>query len=238
MKTENGFSIIIPTFQEAKNIPQLIERIANVNFNNRPFEVLLIDDNSQDGTVEIVDDLCQKYSWLKLIVRQQKQNLSLSVFAGFDRAHYPILITIDADLSHPPEKIPEILHILDEEKVDMILGSRYMPGGSTDEVWPITRKIGSYLAAQLARIILQCNLTDPLSGFVAIRKSTYQARDQLDIIGWKWGLELIMKCHCYAIREIPIHFSQRQKGYSKLNIKIALNYLQHLFRLWKYRSFS
>lgn len=230
-----GFSLIIPTYCEVKNIPMLIERIATVNFGNRPFEVLLIDDNSNDGTVELVHGLQKKYPWLRLIVRQQARDLSYSVLEGFREARYPLLITIDADLSHPPEKIPEMLMALTQPGVDLVLGSRYVLGGSMDEIWPLSRKIASRLAAGLAQLILFNNIKDPLSGFVAIRKSTLFAGDSFDFIGWKWGLELMIKCHCKQIREVPIHFSQRQHGKSKLNMKTALLYFQHIQKLALYK---
>jgi dolichol-phosphate mannosyltransferase len=235
MKNEENFSIVIPTFQEAKNIPDLIDRISKVDFAGRTFEVLIIDDRSEDGSVEIVERLRAQYPWLRMIVREAKRDLSQSVIDGFHDAKYPILVTLDADLSHPPEKLPEILEALSQPGVEVVLGSRYVPGGSMDEVWPLSRKIVSRLAAWVARVLLGVRLKDPLSGLVAIRKNTLLAGDPLSIIGWKWGLEIMIKCHCKKVVEVPIHFSQRKYGSSKLNFKIAMNYFQHIKRLAIYK---
>jgi dolichol-phosphate mannosyltransferase len=232
IENKDAFSIIIPTYQEAKNLPGLAERIANVNFGNRDFEVILADDNSEDGTPQIVEKLSKKHPWLKLLTRHnKKRDLSESILDGFKAARYPILITMDADLSHPPEKIPEMLTILEDPKVDAVIGSRYIKGGSTDPTWPITRVLTSRFAALIARVLLFTRARDPLSGFLAIRQKTIQAGAPLKPIGWKVGLEIIIKCHCKNIREIPIHFSQRLHGSSKLNLRISADYLHHVARL-------
>jgi len=231
----NDFSIIIPTFHEAMNIPELARRIAAVNFGERLFEVLLIDDNSNDGSLEIVNELAKQYPWLKMIVRREGRDHGQSIITGFQQASYPVLITMDADLSHPPEKIPFMLAMLDEARVDVVLGSRYVRGGSIDNKWPFFRKISSKLAAWISRLVLAGRIRDPLSGFLAIRKTTWQNGDPLTPIGWKIGLELMVKCHCKNIREIPIHFSERCLGKSKLNFEISFVYLYHVMKLVKYK---
>lgn len=235
---DNHFTIIIPTYHEAANIPELAKRIANVNFGERSFEVLLIDDNSEDGSLEIVKQLSLQYPWLKMIVRNQERDLSQSVIKGFESANHPILVTMDADLSHPPEKIPLMLAILDQPNIDIVIGSRYVKGGSVDQTWPFIRKLTSLAAAFIARIVLLSHVKDPLSGFLVVKKSTFTAGDTLTPIGWKIGLELMVKCHCKNIREIPIHFSQRRLGKSKLNFKISINYLRHILQLLRYKIWN
>lgn len=230
LKNEN-FSIIIPTYQEAKSIPELVQSLAAVNFGDRKFEVILADDNSQDGTVELVQHLSVEYPWLKLLTRKKPRDLSLSILDGCHAAIYPILITMDADLSHPPEKINEMLAILEDKTVDAVIGSRYVKGGSTDPSWPMTRVFTSKLGALLARILLSIPIKDPLSGFLAIRKQKLLSGGVLKPIGWKIGLEIIIKCHCKNVREIPIHFSQRRHGHSKLTFRISFDYLHHVVRL-------
>ncbi|MBX3709890.1 MAG: polyprenol monophosphomannose synthase [Gammaproteobacteria bacterium] len=239
-KLENismDFTIVIPTYHEVENIPELVKRISNVNFGNRAFEVLLVDDNSQDGTVELVNSLTKKYSWLQFILRDGKKSLSQSVITGFENARYPLIITMDADLSHPPEAIPTMLDLLAQPQVDIVIGSRYISGGSIDHKWPLRRKLASWLAAFIARLLLMSKTRDPLSGFIAIRKETLMSAGPLKSIGWKIGLEIMVKCHCKNIREIPIHFSQRRLGMSKLNLKISLEYLYHIIQLTYYKIF-
>ncbi|HEX2548759.1 MAG TPA: glycosyltransferase, partial [Gammaproteobacteria bacterium] len=141
------FSIIIPTYQEAKNIPGLIQRITHINFEPRQFELIIVDDNSNDGTKEMMGQLMNKYMWLRLIVRNKTKCLSQSVIEGIENAKFPLCVIMDADLSHPPEKIPELLERLQNPHAELVIGSRYIAGGSSDENWPLARKIVSRLAA-------------------------------------------------------------------------------------------
>lgn len=233
-----NFSIIVPTFHEAKNIPELIKRIAEVNFGPRAFEVILVDDKSNDGIEEVVQSLQIQFPWLRLIVRKGERGLSESILDGFKAAKYPILITLDADLSHPPEKIPEMLLTLEQPGVDVVIGSRYIKGGSSDELWPIVRKGLSRLGALIARILIGVPVKDPLSGFMAIRGKMLKPDIKLQPIGWKIGLEIMVKCRCKQIREIPIHFAQRTVGVSKLNFNVMIKYLHHLTQLICFKLFS
>ncbi|MCD6039171.1 MAG: Undecaprenyl-phosphate mannosyltransferase [Gammaproteobacteria bacterium] len=233
-----NFSIVIPTFHEARNIPELVKRIAHIDFGTRIFEVILMDDDSQDGIEEIVETLQGQYAWLKLIIRKGKKGLSESVLEGFEQANYPVWIVMDADLSHPPEKIPEMLAALAQSQVDLVIGSRYIHGGSSDEMWPIVRRALSHLAAFVARIVIGLSINDPLSGFLALKRETFYAGAKLEPIGWKIGLEIMVKCRCKQIQEIPIHFTQRTQGASKLSLKVIINYLRHLSRLIKFKISS
>ena len=239
IENKDGFSIIIPTYHEAKNLPLLAKRIAAVDFGKRDFEVILADDNSQDNTIAVVEELSTHYPWLKLLTRHgKKRDLSDSIIDGFNLASYPILITMDADLSHPPEKIPAMLACLADPAVDAVIGSRYVKGGSTDPSWPMIRVFTSRFAALIARVLLSTPAKDPLSGFLAIRLKTLLAGGRLKPIGWKIGLEIIIKCHCNNIQEVPILFSQRRHGTSKLNFKISLDYLHHVVRLMCHKMFA
>lgn len=229
------FSIIIPTYREARNIPELVKRIAGLNFAKGTFEVILVDDPSQDGMEEVVGHLQGQYDWLRLLTRKGPRSLSAAALEGFQKARYDILFLMDADLSHPPEKIPEMLAALAEPQVDFVIGSRYVQGGSADERWPVTRKISSRFAALLAQLLISRRIQDPLSGFFALRKTTLQQADPLKPIGWKIGLELLLKCHCKNIKEIAIHFSERLHGKSKFNLKVASDYLRQVMQLFLYR---
>jgi len=235
---DHNFSIVIPTFQEAKNISVLIKRIAAIDFGTRAFEVILSDDNSQDGTDEVVQLLTAQYPWLRLLKRRGEKDLSQSVIDGIRKTHYPICVTLDADLSHPPEKIPDMLAALEKPNIDLIIGSRYIKGGSSDELWPLSRLWLSRAAAMLARLLLAVPAKDPLSGFLVFRKKTFFSGAPLEPIGWKLGLEFIIKCRCKNITEIPIHFAERVAGTSKVNLAVGINYIKHLQRLIWFKLFA
>lgn len=237
-QTEN-FSIIIPTLREAKNISILINRIASLFISfQQLFEVIIVDDCSQDGIEMVVAQLQRQFHWLRLIVRRDSRSLSASALEGFSKAQYPLLVLMDADLSHPPEKIPEMLAALASPEVDFVIGSRYVLGGSTDAIWSVPRKVISRFSAWFAQLLLPLPIKDPLSGFFAFRKASLAKAEYLNPVGWKIGLEIMLKCHCKQIKEIPIHFSDRLYGKSKLSIKVISEYLRHMSRLVFYKIFS
>lgn len=238
MPITTAFSLVIPTYKEAKNIPELTKRIAAVDFAGRAFEVIMMDDNSEDGTKNIIADLQQVYPWLKLVTRTKDKGLSAAVIDGFTMARYPQLVCMDADLSHPPEKIPELLAALENDSADMVIGSRYIAGGSADGKWPIARKGISFVAAFAARSLLPINVQDPLSGFFAVKRDKCFSGGKLEAIGWKICLEIMIKANCKRIKEIPIHFSKRFEGYSKLNSKVIMSYLKQLRLLAAYKMQS
>jgi len=237
--SSQGFSIIIPVLKEAGNIPRLLKRISRIQFEDGNFEVILIDDNSQDGTVELVSYLKIQYSWLKLIVRQEDRSWAKSVLEGVRCALYPLLIFMDADLSHPPEKIPQMLALLKQPDVDMVIGSRYVQQGGIDKKWPFYRSVISRLAAGVIKPLLPSSIKDPLSGFIAIKKENHAVNGHAwNPIGAKMGLEILVKSPIKNIVEIPIYFEQRKQGSSKLlNMKMALLYLKQVNRLWTYKLF-
>jgi dolichol-phosphate mannosyltransferase len=224
-------SIIVPTFREAENILPLIERIEAVRAAHAlDLEVVMVDDNSADGTEEAVAALGRE--WVRLIVRRTERGLSSAVLEGYRQARGNIFIVIDADLSHPPEKIPEVIAEL-EQGADFVLGSRYVAGGSTGEDWGFFRWVNSKVATWLALPFTR--VKDPMSGFYAIRRETWENAAPLNPIGYKIGLEILVKGRCKNVREVPIHFSQRLHGESKLNLAEQLRYLQHLRRLARFK---
>ena len=236
---ETTFTIIIPTYQEAKNIPALVARIAALQFPPESFEVYLMDDDSQDGIVEVVQQLKQQYPWLKLIVRQHDRSWANSVLQGIKLARFSNLIFMDADLSHPPENIPDMLALLNKPNVDMVIGSRYMQGGGVDDKWPLYRRAISRLATMIIRPLLPGPIKDPLSGYLAIKRERYAMNgESWKPIGTKIGLEIIVKSYIKNIIEIPIYFSQRQYGESKLmSMKIARSFVKQIASLWGYKLF-
>jgi dolichol-phosphate mannosyltransferase len=139
---------------------------------------------------------------------------------------------MDCDLSHPPERIPQMILALAAGQ-QMAIGSRYVPGGSTDDDWGLLRWFNSLVATLLARPLTAAR--DPMSGFFAMRRRDFEAAKNLNPIGYKIALELIVKCGIENIAEIPIHFSDRRFGQSKLSINEQLKYIQHLRRLYIYK---
>lgn len=224
-------SIIVPTYHEAPNVPELVARIERVReANGLDLEVIFMDDDSRDGIVEAVAAL--EKSWTRVVVRTANRGLSPAVIDGFREARGEVLFVMDADMSHPPEKIPEMLAMLDSGH-DFVLGSRYVPGGSTDDQWGILRWINSRVATLFALPLT--SVRDPMSGFFALRRATFEQADALNPVGYKIGLELLVKCRCRNVREVPIHFSKRAHGESKLSLKEQLRYLEHVRRLYTYR---
>lgn len=222
----------MPTYREAENIPVLISRVKAVARAHRlEVELLVVDDRSDDGTAEAVRRAGE--DWVTLVVREGARSLSLAVLEGLRRAKHEILLVMDADLSHPPEAIPRLLDALNEPGADFVLGSRYAPGGTTDPRWGAGRRLNSLLARLLARPLMPAR--DPTSGFLALRRERFLAARELRPVGYKIGLELFVKCDCRTVREVPIHFSERLHGTTKLRVRQRLEYLEHLRRLWGYR---
>ncbi len=168
----------------------------------------------------------------RIIVRTENRGLSPAVIDGFRAAKNPVLVCMDCDLSHPPEQIPNLILGL-ESGQQMVLGSRYVSGGSTDDDWGFLRWLNSRVATLLARPLTK--VRDPMSGFFALRRSTFLHARDLNPIGYKIALELIAKCGIQNVGEIPIHFTDRLHGESKLTFKEQLKYLQHLRRLYIYK---
>lgn len=228
-----ALSVIIPAYCEAENLPVLVPRLCAVlEAHSISVEIIIVDDNSPDATRAVCAQLERQYPVI-LHQRLTERGLSSAVVHGMNRASGQFLLIMDADLSHPPEKIPEMMAAFDEPTVDFVIGSRYVPSGSTDETWGIFRWLNSRFATLLARPFTTA--CDPMAGFFAIRQTTYQNSEKLRPIGYKIGLELIVKCGCKNVKEVPIHFSDRLHGESKLNFREQLYYLQHLCRLAKYK---
>lgn len=226
-----GISIVVPTYCEVDNIPPLIARIAAVReVYDLTLEVIFADDNSRDGSVEAVT--AAGYDWAQILVRTEDRGLSASVLDGFRLARYDTLVCMDCDLSHPPEVIPKMILGL-EAGQQMVLGSRYVPGGSTDDDWGFGRWLNSVIATVMARPLT--NVRDPMSGFFALRRADFVTARHLNPVGYKVALEIIVKCGFENVGEVPIHFTDRVHGESKLTLKQQLQYIQHLRRLYLYR---
>jgi len=226
-------SIVVPTYKEAENLPHVTKAIANA-FAGRDwrYEILFIDDDSQDGSEEICARLSETDP-VRIIVRKGERGLATAVIHGIEISAGDIVVVMDADLSHPASAIPEMVERLQTGQSDFVLGSRYVEGGTIHDDWSLFRKLNSIIPSLLARPL--CHLEDPMSGFFAIRRSDMPESSLLSPIGYKIALEIFVKGEFQHASEVPIHFADRQYGESKLSLKEQLNFLRHLVRLYAYK---
>jgi dolichol-phosphate mannosyltransferase len=226
-------SIVVPTYKEAENLPHLSRAIADsLRPEGLAYEVLFIDDDSQDGSEEIVAEL-SKSQPVRIIVRKDERGLATAVIHGIEAAAGDFIVVMDADLSHPASAIPGMVEQLHSGESDFVLGSRYVEGGTIHNEWTVFRKLNSIVPSLLARPL--CHLKDPMSGFFAIRRSDMPDPSRLSPVGYKIALEIFVKGRFHHASEVPIHFADRQFGQSKLSLKEQLNFLRHLARLYAYK---
>ncbi len=224
------FSIVIPTYNEAGGIERLIEAVDAVFKQNAlDGEMVVVDDNSPDGTGAIVDRLSERYP-VRCLHRPGKLGLSSGVIDGwkFARPESEALGAMDADFSHDPRVITQMVRAL-ENGYDLAIGSRYVPGGGIEN-WPWRRKVTSLVAIALAKPLTP--IRDITSGFFMVRRSALEGVE-LDPIGFKIGLEVIAKARYRKAIEVPYVFTDRVAGSSKLNQGEILNYLRQLGRIYR-----
>ena len=230
--TPRRVSIIVPTYREAANIPILVDRVQDaLAASGTEWELILVDDDSGDGSDRIVADLAKTCPVRLETRRDLPRDLSLSVLRGFQLARFDTLVVLDADLSHPPERIARLLAALDGE-CDMVVGSRYIPGGTVDCNWSWWRLMNSRLATALTAPLTSCS--DPMSGFFAVRRQALPERPVLDPIGYKIGLELMVRGQL-CVKDVPIDFADRAAGHSKVSSRVRVEFLRQLYRLYRFR---
>ena len=228
-----SISIIVPTYREAENLRPLTRRVFGaLREAGLDAELIIVDDNSCDGSAEIVDELRGRYP-VRIVVRTAERGLSSAVLRGFAEARHDILVVLDADLSHPPEVIPELVRCIHRGNADFVIGSRYVTGAHIEANWSFLRRLNSWAATLLARPLTP--VRDPMSGFFALPRTTLNRAAPLDPIGYKIALELMVKARCRTCVEVPITFADRTAGASKLTFAQQARYLRHLTRLYWYR---
>jgi dolichol-phosphate mannosyltransferase len=219
-----ALSIVVPTYNERDRLADLVAAIfAAYAAADLHGELIIVDDNSPDGTGALADDLATRHA-IQVIHRRGKLGLGTAVVAGFDRATAPIVGVIDADLSHPPDLLPRMLTAMERSAADVVIASRYIAGGGTRN-WPVSRLMMSRLACLLARPLTP--VRDATSGYFLIRRDLARGV-QIAAGGFKICLELLVRGRPRSVVEIPYVFTGRTAGESKMNVKEATGYLQQL----------
>ena len=222
-------SIIIPTYNEKENIKKLIVSINKILKKNK-HEIIIVDDNSPDGTGKTVDELSKKYP-VKCIHRTGKLGLASAVIDGFKTAKGLIIGVMDADFSHDINVIPKLIRPIINNEAELTIGSRYIKEGGIEN-WPLKRKIISRGATLLSLPLTK--IKDPMSGFFFLKKEVIEGIE-LNAKGYKILLEIIVKGSYDKVKEIPYTFVDRKSGKSKLNKSEYIDYLKNLFNLIKYK---
>jgi len=236
-------SIVIPTYNEAENIIDLLESIKKNIGNSVLAEIIVVDDNSPDGTGKLVDSYIKKNESnnlqgsslvsVRTIHRKQKEGLIQAVLQGIEFSFGEHVLVMDADFSHPPETIPKIIEKLQKNDNCIIVASRYIKGSSI-EGWTLKRRLLSLGANSIARLSLNIgNIKDPMSGFFAFRKNSIK-NIQFNTKGYKILLELLVKDRKNKVIEIPYVFTDRKIGKSKMDYMTALHYLQSIWKLYRH----
>jgi len=223
-------SVIIPTYNESENLPILLERVSTA-LRDLDHEVVIVDDDSPDGTWRIAEDLTATYPTLRVIRRIDAKGLSSAVTTGMLQATGRVLAVMDADLQHDEGILPEMHHQVANEGHDVAVGSRETEGGSYGE-WSTSRKLVSFGAKLLAKWALGPQVKDPMSGFFAISRNYFQKTvDKVNPSGFKILLEFLARGSNPSTVEVGYTFRKRLHGETKLNASIAIEYLLALIDL-------
>lgn len=229
----NTISIIVPTYNERESIINFLEEtITQLSLNNITADVIVVDDNSPDGTADLVENFSKNHSNVILAKRKGKMGLASACIHGFNLSKSKIIGVMDGDLSHAPKALPYLLNPLIYNLCDITVGSRYIPGGRVLN-WPLRRYMISRTAGFLGSMLT--TVKDVTSGFFFFKREVID-NIHLDPIGFKICLEILVKGNYQTIMEVPFTFSDRVTGKSKMGAKEIFLYLQHLYRLYKYKQ--
>lgn len=213
--------VVVPTYDEHDNLEPLLDR---THASAAAADVLVVDDNSPDGTGRLADELARDRAWLHVLHRPGKQGLGVAYLAGYGwglSRDYDVFVQLDADLSHLPEQIPELVEALVADGgADVVLGTRWMPGGAVEN-WPRHREWLSRGGNRYTRVLLGLPLRDATGGFRAFRRSTLEGLDLHEVAsaGYCFQVDLARRAVAagFDVREVPIRFVERIRGESKMN---------------------
>ena len=226
-------SIVIPTFNEKENLEELLRRVDS-SLRGIDYEVVIVDDNSPDGTAEEALKLSERYP-VRVMLRAERSGLSSAVLDGMKMARGDIICVMDADLQHPPELLKELYERILEG--DIVIASRYVKGGSV-EGWSFLRRLISRASILLARLLIPKvrGIRDTSSGYFMIKRECLDP--EINPRGFKILLEILAKTECTRIYEVPYSFGLRKHGESKLGLSTMINYLLQLLELSPFIKFS
>jgi dolichol-phosphate mannosyltransferase len=226
-----ALSIVVPTYNERDRLPDLVAALFRAYAaEGMDAELVIVDDNSPDGTGAVADELARQHR-IKVIHRPGKLGLGTAVIEGFDAASAQIVGVIDADMSHPPPLLPRMFAIMRQTSADVVIGSRYIPGGGTHN-WPVGRLVLSRAACLMARGLTP--VRDATSGLFLIRRDIARGV-RISAGGFKICLELLVRGRPGSVVEVPYVFEGRTAGESKMNLKEAVGYIEQLKDLHRFK---
>ena len=236
-KNNAQVSIIIPTYNESQNIIQILKSIKDNLPKNINTQAIVVDDNSPDGTGKVVDDYLKNLKkitnyTIEIIHRKTKDGLGSAILKGIQQAKGDMIVVMDSDFSHPPQIIPKLVESIKKYQCDIAVASRYISGGKI-QGWSLKRKLMSKFATLIAKKGLGIDTKDPMSGFFAFKRNIIKELN-IDGIGYKFLLEILVKTKGVNIKEIPYTFQDRELGNSKLGIKTILDYYKSVWKLYRY----
>jgi dolichol-phosphate mannosyltransferase len=230
-------AVVIPTYNEKENLPKITAQLMALPI--KELHLLIIDDNSPDGTGQLADELTKQYPGrMSVMHRSGKLGLGTAYLSGFKQlltTDVDAIAQMDADFSHPPEKLVEMANAL--QQADVVAGSRYVAGGSLDEKWPLWRRFLSRFGNDYARTILGVSLKDVTGGFRMWKREVLESIPLEDVRsnGYVFQVEMayITLKMGFKFVEVPIHFSERVAGQSKMNFRIQV---EAALRVWQLRG--
>ncbi|MBI2079019.1 MAG: glycosyltransferase family 2 protein [Euryarchaeota archaeon] len=225
-------SVVVPTYNEAASIEEVLRQIGDACA-GVDYEIVVVDDNSPDGTSQLVEESSRKDPRVRLVLRTRERGLATAVIEGIRRATGTFVVVMDSDFQHPPTTIPKLLSAAQDQRADLVVASRYAKGGSVSG-FPFSRRVISWGAKTLSVFALSrvrhFRITDPMSGFFLVRRDVVDP-DELRPRGYKILIEVLVRGRIERATEVGFPFETRRGGESKLRLKTQYDYFLHVLGL-------